>query len=101
MPCGFQTMSDNSLRNRTWAGSFKSPHRLCCLEFAFSPAWKTAHDFRSVMLLFYLHNAWRLPGSFAGRQDGGRFCFWPVEAHDEIDRVVRRGQPVTFLVRAE
>src|SRR2546421_13085671 len=33
MPCGFQTMSDNSLRNRTWAGSFKSPHRLCCLDF--------------------------------------------------------------------
>src|SRR5207247_6829597 len=28
MPCGFQTMSDNSLRNRTWAGSFKSPHWL-------------------------------------------------------------------------
>src|SRR5437764_578539 len=30
MPCGFQTMSDNSLRNRTWAGSFKSPHWLSC-----------------------------------------------------------------------
>src|SRR6266498_3213431 len=65
MPCGFQTMSDNSLRNRTWAGSFKSPHRLSCLEFAL---WETVlfaslgdSPRVSTKELLYLDDAGRLP----------------------------------------
>src|SRR5213083_2090726 len=96
MPCGFQTMSDNSLRNRTWAGSFMSPYWLSCLEFAL---WETvlfaslesAHGFRSAVLLFRLHDAWRLPGAFSGRQNGRRLRLGPVEPHDKINEVVRRG----------
>src|SRR6266550_4620635 len=33
-----------------------------CGKRSFSPAWETAHGFRSVVLLFRLHDARRLPG---------------------------------------
>src|SRR5213082_1065891 len=91
MPCGFQTRSDNSLRNRTWAGRFKSPHWLSCFEFAlweqsFTPAWETAQGFRSVVLLFRLHDAGRLPCAFTGRQDGSRLRLRRVD-QVTVDRV--------------
>src|SRR4029453_10482848 len=106
MPCGFKTMSDNSLRNRTWAGSFKSPHWLSCLEFAFvgngpfRQRGKRRTVLASVVLLFHLHDARWLPGAFTGRKDGRRFRLRPVETHDEVDEVVRRREPVTLLVLA-
>ena len=50
--------------------------------------------------LICFHDARRLPGAFAGRQDGRRLCLRPVETQHEIDGVVRRGQPVSFLLRA-
>src|SRR6478672_9549869 len=68
---------DNSLRNRTWAGSFTG-----------------------AVLLFRLHDAWRLPRAFAGREDGRRFRLGVVETHDQIDQVVRRREPVGLLVLA-
>src|SRR4029077_261061 len=96
MPCGFQTRSDNSLRNRTWAGSFKLPHWLSCLEFAL---WKTVlfatvrDGLRvSTTALLYLDDPGRLPGAFSGREDRRRFRLGVVETHDQIDQVVRRGQ---------
>lgn len=42
----------------------------------------------------------RYPRAFAGWQDRGWSCLWPVEAHHQINRTVGRGQPVGFLVRA-
>ena len=53
---------------------------------------------RGVDGLVCFHDTGRLPGAFTGREDGRRLCLRPVEAHDEVDRVVRRGQPVGFLV---
>src|SRR5712692_3554173 len=50
--------------------------------------------------LLYLYNARRFPNALAGREDGRRFDLRPVEAHDEIDRVVRPGQRVALLVGA-
>jgi hypothetical protein len=50
--------------------------------------------------LVRLHDARWLPSSVAGRKDGGRRFLRPIEAHDEVDEVVRRGEPVAFLVRA-
>jgi hypothetical protein len=47
---------------------------------------------------FDLHDAGRFPSAFARRKDGRRFCLRPVEAHDEVDRAVRGGEPVGFLV---
>src|SRR5438067_573989 len=41
-----------------------------------------------------------LPSAFAGRQDGGCLSLRPVEAHDEVDRVIWRGKPVSFFVGA-
>src|SRR6476660_6312816 len=105
-PCGFQTMSDNSLRNRTWAGSFKLPHWLSCLGFAleetvlFRQHGRRLTHFTSAVLLFHHHDAGRLPGAFTGRKDGRRFGLRPVEAHDQIDQVVRRREPVALLVFA-
>ncbi len=40
------------------------------------------------------------PRSFAGRQDGRRYRPRPIEAHHQVDQVIRCGQPVAFLVRA-
>jgi hypothetical protein len=65
-----------------------------------SPAWETAHDFASVVLLFRLQDAGRLPCAFPGRKDGRWLGLRPVETHDEIDQVVRRREPVGFLVLA-
>src|SRR5271163_1711825 len=41
---------------------------------------------------------WRFPRPFARRQDRGWSRLGPVEAHDEIDRVVGCGEPVALLV---
>jgi len=46
----------------------------------------------------YAFHTRRFPSAFAGRKDGRRFCLRPVEAHDEVDRAVRGGEPVGFLV---
>jgi len=43
------------------------------------------------------HDTRRLPRSLARRQDRRRRVLRPVQAQDEIDRVVGRGQPVGFL----
>jgi hypothetical protein len=40
----------------------------------------------------------RLPGAFAGRQDGGRSIRRPVEAHHQINWADRGGQPVGLAV---
>src|SRR5260370_30004120 len=74
MPFGFQTMSDNSLRNRTWAGSFKSPHWLSCLEFAL---WKTvlftsAGDGPRVSRGRCYYFTFTMPGGFHVPSPGGR-----------------------------
>ena len=37
----------------------------------------------------------RYPRAFAGRQDRGWSCLWPVGAHHQINRTVGRGQPAT------
>jgi hypothetical protein len=34
------------------------------------------------------------PSAFAGRKDGGRFGLRLVQAHDEVDEVIRGGEPV-------
>lgn len=44
-----------------------------------------------------LDDARRLPRALAGRQDGRRFGLRPIQAHHEVDRAIRRGQPVVFL----
>src|SRR6476646_7899208 len=88
-PCGFQTMSDNSLRNRTWAGSFKAPYRLCCLEFALGETvlFASMGDGLcvSTTALFRLHDAWWLPRTFTGRQNRRRRFLRPVETRDQVD----------------
>lgn len=48
--------------------------------------------------LIYCHNSRRLPATRSGRQNRGLFRSRPVEAHDEIDRTVRRREPVGHLV---
>src|SRR5271170_4614070 len=40
------------------------------------------------------------PGAFAGRENRRRVGLRPVQAHDEVDGVVWRGQPVGFLIGA-
>jgi hypothetical protein len=50
--------------------------------------------------LVCFHDAWRFPGAFSGREDRGRFGLGPVESHDKINEVVRRGEPVALFVRA-
>src|SRR5207244_12323490 len=104
MPCGFQTMSDNSLRNRTWAGSFKSPPWSSRLEFSL---WNTIlfasvgdNPRVSTMDLLHFHDGWRFPCAFAGRKDRRRRFLRPVESQNQIDQVVRRWEQIALFVCA-
>ncbi len=45
-------------------------------------------------------NTGRLPAAFTGRQDRRSLRLRPVEPHNQIDRAVRRRQPVGLLVGA-
>ena len=42
-----------------------------------------------------------LPRAFAGRQDRRRLRLRPVQAHHQVDRPVRGGQPVGIIVLAQ
>jgi len=81
MPCGFQTMSDNSLRKKNVGGKFQ----VTSLAFLFGVRFvgngpfrqrgRRPTVFRSAVLLFRLHDARRLPSAFSGRQNGSGVSF--------------------------
>jgi hypothetical protein len=64
-------------------------------EFAGQLGYPAMHEAHASLYAFHTR---RFPSAFAGRKDGRRFCLRPVEAHDEVDRAVRGGEPVGFLV---
>ena len=64
-----------------------------------SPCCRGPHDFPDAPLRDPFHAGWP-PCSFARRQDRRRRRLRPVQAHHEIDRVIRRRKPVRFQVCA-
>jgi hypothetical protein len=58
----------------------------------------TAYTKRTYTSLYTFHSR-RFPGSFTGRQNRRRCLLRPVEAHYEVNRAVRRGEPVRFFAR--
>ena len=50
------------------------------------------------------YGTFTIPGGaqvpFPGGQDGGRFGLRPIDAHHQVDRAIRRGEPVALRLRA-